>query len=178
MDGEVWTGKLDYTLLRPINIQFLVSLRYWRLFALFDLTLALVVLGAGITRAGMAANLSTLTGALVVFPYSSIRQHHVVYAFLLFFSALVFISAGVLFTWVFDALYQWRVIGWYLPRLAATDTHLGDPGWIMTTVPAQALAGDLSPALLAGATALALAMLVFASLLFRRALRRYTSASS
>ena len=36
MDGEVWTGKLDFTLLRPVNVQFLASFRRWRPFALVD----------------------------------------------------------------------------------------------------------------------------------------------
>ena len=28
MDGEVWTGKYDFTLLRPLDQQFLISFRY------------------------------------------------------------------------------------------------------------------------------------------------------
>jgi ABC-2 type transport system permease protein len=32
MDGEIWSGKFDFTVLRPLNIQFLVSLRKWRCF--------------------------------------------------------------------------------------------------------------------------------------------------
>ena len=36
MDGEIWSGKFDFTVLRPVNTQILVSLRKWRLFALFD----------------------------------------------------------------------------------------------------------------------------------------------
>ena len=45
MGGDVWTGGLDYTLLRPVNTQFLVSFRRWRLFSLLDLILGLGVLG-------------------------------------------------------------------------------------------------------------------------------------
>ena len=47
MEGEVWTGRFDFTLLRPVNTQFLASFAHWRLFALFDLVLGLGVLGAG-----------------------------------------------------------------------------------------------------------------------------------
>jgi len=43
MDGEVWLGTLDFTLLRPVDTQFLASFRQWRLFALFDLLLGLGV---------------------------------------------------------------------------------------------------------------------------------------
>ncbi len=52
------------------------------------------------------------------------------------------------------------------------------PVGLMTTVPAQALAGDLVPATLLGSVALAAALLAAASLLFRIGLRRYASASS
>ena len=50
MDGEIWTGKFDFTLLRPVSVQFLASFRHWQLFALFDLLLALGTLGAGIAQ--------------------------------------------------------------------------------------------------------------------------------
>ena len=30
MDGEVWTGTFDFTLLRPIDVQFLASVRHWQ----------------------------------------------------------------------------------------------------------------------------------------------------
>ena len=50
------------------------------------------------------------------------------------------------------------------------------PVGIMTTVPAEALTGALSPSRLAGSTALAL--LIGASALFRFGVRRYASASS
>jgi ABC-2 type transport system permease protein len=64
------------------------------------------------------------------------------------------------------------------------------PGWLrlvltwvvpvgmMTTVPAQALTGDLPAAMLAGSVAMAMILLAGASLLFRLGLRRYASASS
>jgi ABC-2 type transport system permease protein len=52
------------------------------------------------------------------------------------------------------------------------------PVGIMTTVPAQALTGALSPGLLIGSVALAVGFLVAASVLFRTGLRRYASASS
>src|SRR5690242_429946 len=29
MDGDIWTGKFDFLLLRPANIQFLTSFRNW-----------------------------------------------------------------------------------------------------------------------------------------------------
>ncbi len=175
IDGEVWTGKLDFTLLRPVNVQFLVSLRTWRLFALVDLALALGVLGVAMTRSGLA--LSPARG--LVFVIALFASLAVMYAILLAFAALVFLSAGVLFTWIFDALYQMAryPVGIYPSWLRLVLTWIVPVG-IMTTVPAQALSGEASPGLLAGAVALALGLLFAASALFRLTLRRYASASS
>jgi ABC-2 type transport system permease protein len=52
------------------------------------------------------------------------------------------------------------------------------PVGLMTTLPAEALSGSLSPGTLAAGLILALALLAAASLLFRHGLRRYASASS
>jgi ABC-2 type transport system permease protein len=52
------------------------------------------------------------------------------------------------------------------------------PVGLITTLPAEALAGRAEPAMLAGSAALALALLAAASALFCAGLRRYESASS
>jgi ABC-2 type transport system permease protein len=64
------------------------------------------------------------------------------------------------------------------------------PGWLrlvltwivpigfMTTVPAQALTGELTPAFLVGSIAVATLLVLTASFVFRFGLRRYSSASS
>ena len=62
MDGEIWSGKFDFTLLRPVNTQFLVSLRKWRLFALFDLLLGLGVLVVAVAQLGQALTAWQLAG--------------------------------------------------------------------------------------------------------------------
>ena len=175
IDGEVWTGKLDFTLLRPVNVQFLVSLRTWRLFALFDLALALGVLGTAITRTGLAMPPARWLAFLISL-FSSLT---IMYAILLLFAAFVFLSAGVLFTWIFDALYQMAryPVAIYPGWLRLVLTWIVPVG-MMTTIPAQALRGDVPPGLLAGAVALALGLLFAASAFFRLTLRRYASASS
>ncbi len=48
MAGDVWKGTLDFTLLRPVDMQFLTSFRRWRLFSLVDLGLGLGVLGVAV----------------------------------------------------------------------------------------------------------------------------------
>ncbi len=175
MDGEVWSGRLDFTLLRPVDTQFLASFRQWRLFTLTDLLLAFGVLAAALAQPG-----NTLTaGRVAAFAVALAAGLVILYALLLAFTALIFWSPGFLFTWLFDGIFQMAryPVGIYPGWLRLVLTWIVPVG-LMTTVPAQALAGDLAPATLLGSVALAAALLVAASLLFRVGLRRYASASS
>jgi ABC-2 type transport system permease protein len=175
MDGEIWQGTFDYTLLRPVNKQFLVSFRYWRIFALFDLVLALGVLIYAILLIG--TNLTVF--AVLSFVISLFASLVLLYAALLAFSSLVFLNSGFLFTWVINDLFQ----------LARYPVELY-PGWLriiltwiipvglMTTIPAQALTGKLSPWMLVIALTFSILAFVGASWLFNRGLKKYVSASS
>jgi ABC-2 type transport system permease protein len=103
----------------------------------------------------------------------------VLYAVLLAFTALVLWSPGFFFTWAFDAVFQMAryPVGLYPGWLRLVLTWVVPVG-IMTTVPAQALTGELPAGTLMGSLALALVLLAGASALFRGGLRRYASASS
>jgi ABC-2 type transport system permease protein len=175
IDGDIWSGRFDYTLLRPVDTQFLVSFRKWRLFSLFDVALGLGVLGVAVAQLQVTL---TLWQALA-FVLSLLAGLLILYAILLACAALVFRSPGVLFTWIFDGVFQ----------MARYPVHMY-PGWlrlvltwivpvgIMTTVPAEMLTGAPNLAVLAAALLFAAALTAGASWLFRRGMRRYTSASS
>jgi len=175
MDGEIWTGTFDFTLLRPVNAQFLASVRHWRPFGLIDLALGLGVLAVAVVQLG--ASLAPLR--LATFLLTLAAGISILYAILLAFSALTLWNPGFLFTWLFDGLFQMAryPVGLYPGWLRLVLTWVVPVG-VMTTVPAQALAGGLSTAMLAGSLLLALMLLAGASLLFRLGLRRYASASS
>jgi ABC-2 type transport system permease protein len=175
MDGEVWTGQFDFTLLRPIDVQFLTSFRHWRPLALIDLALGLGVLGTATYQLRLSLAFPHVATFLVTLGTGVTT----LYAILLTFSALVLWSPGFFFTWVFDAVFQMAryPVGLYPGWLELILTWVVPVG-VMTTVPAQALTGDLSVGMLAGSIALATALLVGASALFRFGLRRYASASS
>jgi ABC-2 type transport system permease protein len=175
MDGEIWTGQFDFTLLRPADPQFLASFRYWQPLALIDLALGLGVLGVGISQLHQSLMLLHLLAFLVTLTAGVT----ILYAILLAFSALVLWSPGFLFTWMFDALFQMAryPLGLYPGWLRLVLTWVVPVG-VMTTVPAQALIGGLSTGMLLGSVMLALAFFIGASALFRIGLRRYGSASS
>jgi ABC-2 type transport system permease protein len=175
MDGEVWQGTLDFTLLRPVDVQFLASVRHWQPFALLDLTLGLGVLAVAITQLG-----GTLAAAhLLTFSIALGAGLLVLYAVLLAFTGLVFWSPGFLFTWVFDGVFQMAryPVGLYPGGLRLVLTWIVPVG-VITTVPARALTGDLPAGLLIGSLVLAGMLVAGASILFRTGLRRYASASS
>lgn len=175
LGGEVWDGRFDFTLLQPVDVQFLVSTRHWQPLALLDLLLALGVLGAAISR--LEASL-TLGGALS-FALALLAGLIILYAILLFFTGLVFWSPGFLFTWVFNGIFQLARYplalypGWI--RLLLT---LIIPVGVITTIPAAALTGALSLPALLGTLTLAAILFAGASWFFRRAVARYASASS
>ena len=175
LDGEVWSGKFDFTLLRPVDVQFLASFRYWRPFALVDLALGLGVIGAAVVQLGQSLTLTHLATFLIALSAGVT----ILYAILLAFTGLVFWSPGFLFTWVFDSIFQMAryPVGLYPGWLRLVLTWAVPIG-VMTTVPAQALTGNLSAGMLIGSVVLATALLLGASTLFRSGLRRYASASS
>jgi len=175
MDGEIWTGKFDYTLLRPVDVQFLASVRLWQPLALLDLVLGGGVLIAAGVRLGHTMTFADVLSFLVALA-SGVA---ILYAILLAFSALVFWSPGFLYTWLFNALFQMAryPVGLYPGWLRLVLTWVVPVG-IMTTVPAQALSGDLPAATLAGSLALAVVLFAVATVLFRTGLHRYASASS
>ncbi|MFZ6029802.1 MAG: ABC transporter permease [Chloroflexota bacterium] len=175
MDGEIWSGRLDFSLMRPLNTQFLVSFRKWRYHALFDLALGFTV----ILIAAMRLHESLAVGNLLSFLLALGAGLAILYAILLAFSALAFFSPGVMFTWVFDGVFQMAryPLGLY-PRWLQWMLTWIVPVGVITTLPAQALNGAASPAALAGMLVLALLLCSTASLLFRYGLRQYKSASS
>lgn len=180
LDGEVWTGQFDYTLLRPVDVQFQASFRRWRPLAGIDLVLGLgVVVVAGewefVGRLGEAVSF----GQVLAFAVSLMVGLVILYAVLLAFAGLVFWNPTVLYTWVFDAIWQMAryPVGLYPGWLGLVMTWVVPVG-IMTTVPAQALTGGLRAGALIGSVVLALGFLAGATVLFRTGLQRYASASS
>ena len=175
MDGEIWQGTFDFTLLRPIDKQFLVSFRHWRFLMLLDLILSLGVLGYAIHL--LQTNLTIQ--AFLSFVITMLASVILLYSALLVFSALVFWNSGFLFTWVINDLFQLARYpveiypGWL--RLVLTWII---PVGLMTTIPAQALSGKLSWGWMGLTLLFTFGVLFAASWLFRQGLKKYTSASS
>ncbi len=175
LDGDIWTGRFDFMLLRPIPVQFLASFRRWRVLPTIDLMLGIAVVAIATTQ--LAQLLTPLH--ILTFLIALLAGMLILYAILLFFASCVFWSPGFLFTWVFDGLFQMAryPLGLY-PGWARLILTWLIPIGVMTTVPAQALTGDIPYMTLAGTVVVAIVLVIGASVLFQTGLRRYASASS
>ncbi|HEY4382899.1 MAG TPA: ABC-2 family transporter protein [Ktedonobacteraceae bacterium] len=175
LDGQIWTGRFDFTLLRPVPVQFMVSVRHWSMYALIDL-----VFGAGVL--GIAIHMlhqTVMPWQIVGFLLALVVSMGALYGVLLLFTSLIFWSPGFLFTWLFDSLFQMArypvdVYPFWVRLLLTWLVPVG----IMTTIPVQALTGSISPVLLLIVMVVVILLVLFASVVFHIGLRRYTSASS
>lgn len=175
LGGEVWTGNFDFTLLRPVDTQFLTSVRLWRPFALLDLAFGIGVLLVAASQLNQTIHL----GDVLLFMGMLACAVTVLYAILLIFTALIFWSPGFFFTWVFNSLFQMAryPVQVYPAWLRWVLTWIIPVG-IMTTIPSQALTGTLSAEVALGVLGLSIFLLITASALFRAGLTRYAGASS
>lgn len=175
IDGETWTGRFDYTLLKPVPIQFLVSVRKWRIWSFVDLALSLVVLGIALVQ----LNQRVTPVQLSLFLFSLFVAITILYAILLLLASVSFWGHGVPLDFVFNSFIQMGryPVGIYPQWLRLVLTWIVPVGFI-TTVPVQSVTGDVSLPILLGGAGLATGLVLLASLLFRTSLQRYTSASS
>jgi len=175
MDGDVWQGRFDFVLLKPASTQFLVSCRHWRIWALFDVAVSLLILGKAIADLGTVVSVVNL----LVFLLSLLMSMTIVYALLLLLTTGVFWYQGVPLIWIFNSVIQMGryPVGIYPGWFRAVLTWILPIGFI-TTVPVEALSGQLGLSTLLGGIGLAIGLLVLASVFFQVSLRRYSSASS
>jgi hypothetical protein len=166
-EGEIWSGNFDFTLIRPVNTQFLVSLRKWRLFSLFDLVPGLGILGIAIVQLRLALDPGRLLSAGAVCRRNDPVRH------LARFAALVFWSPGVFFTWFLMGCSRWQDIPGDVPRLLRL-ADLGGPSQDHHHRPASVLTALLLPDA-ACQPGVALTLTAGASLLFRLSLKRYAA---
>ena len=175
LDGSIWRGTFDFTLLRPVHTQLIASFQRWRPLALLDLLLGLGVLWLAGRELGYAMGVVQALAFVAALAAGTV----VLYSLLLALASLLFWSPGFLFTWIFDGIFQMAryPVGIYPGWLRLVLTWIIPVG-IMTTVPANVFRGAASWGMLAGSLFFAGLLFVGASALFNVGIRRYESASS
>lgn len=171
----VRTGQMDFTLLKPIDAQFLVSSRNLNIFPLLN-----VIVGIGLAAWAITGIPGTTTAGVLLGTVLIISALAIVYAiwFMLTTTAFWFVRVENI-TELFNGVFR-----------AGQFPVTVFPGWIrifftfvvpvafITTVPAEALIGRVNGAAAATGVGVALILLIVARLFWRWAVSSYTSASS
>jgi ABC-2 type transport system permease protein len=173
---DVRMGTLDFTLTKPADSQLLVSVKQVEVWKLVDTALGLVLMAAALAELGESI------GAVqaLLFGVALVAGGAMVYSFFLILATCTFWFVrleNILV--IFDAMWaagRWPV-AIYPPWLRYTLTFLV-PIAFATTVPAEALAGRLTLDTLAGAVALAVALLAVSRWFWRIGVRQYSGASA
>ncbi len=169
-------GSLDYTLLQPAPSMFLVTFSRITIWRMWDLLLSIVLIVAGVRTAGDVATplniltflLLTVSGAIVLY-----SLWIVLIAFTFWFTKFdnnvtilqALLDAGRYPVSVYPAWVQ--IIVTYLVPIA-----------VATTVPLQALRGDLSLGRVLNFLAVSVVAAWIASLVWKAGIQRYSGASS
>lgn len=175
-NASVRDGSFDYLLLQPVNSLFQVSFARLTVWRAWDLALALVLIVAGIGLSGQSATPAGVAGFVVLAASGAV----VIYSLWIVLIALTFwftkfdnnvtILQALLDTGRYPATVYptWlRVIVTFIIPIA-----------VATTVPLQALRGELSPAQVAAFLAVGAASFLAASQVWKYGVRRYSGASS
>jgi ABC-2 type transport system permease protein len=176
LTGQIRSGSFDYVLLKPIDAQAMVSASRYELWKIFDLLGAIAVAVYAFSRIGAPPTLGQLALGLGLFVTGIVAA----YALWLLVAAasfwvvrldnLMFLLGAVFDTarWpiqVFPGI--WRFVFTFVIPVA-----------VMTTYPAEALLGRLHAETAIATLAGSIVLLVVSRLVWRLAIRNYTSASS
>lgn len=173
---SVRDGTLDFVLTKPEDAQFLITI--WRadVWKIIDVLMGVIVLGAALARLGGSIG----PGEAAVFVLMLVAGGFIIYSFWLVLATLSFWFVRVEnILVIFQSMYEagrWPISlypGWL--RYGLTFVV---PVAFATTVPAEALTSRLSGWTMAGAVALAAALLVASRAFWRLGLRRYSGTSA
>ncbi len=168
------TGSMDFTLLKPVDAQFNVSTRYLNILRFPDLLIGLGLIGYA------ASALTVTLGGTLIAAVLYLSALTIVYCIWLALSTTAFWfvktqNVAELFNGIFGA-GRFPVSAFPLPvRFLLTFIV---PIALITTVPAQAMTGRLTPLLALASPLVALALFAATRWFWLRAVASYTSASS
>jgi len=175
-NASVRDGSLDYMLLQPVNSMFLVSFSRITVWRLADLVIAIVLIAVGVNMAGeittplniLMFTLLTISGSLVIY-----SLWIVLIAFTFWFTKFDN-NVTILQALTDTGRYPVTVYPWWLRVIVTYIVPIG----LATTVPVQALRGELTGwnvLVFLGVSAIAF---FIASRVWKVGVKRYSGASS
>jgi ABC-2 type transport system permease protein len=174
--ARIRDGSFDYILLKPIDAQAMISASRYEPWNLFDFVAAIAIAVYAFIRRGYAPTGLEIAAGLGLFVAGVIAMYSLWIAVA---AAAFWIGRLDNLQWLLGAIFDtarwpvqvfpgaWRIVFTFLIPVA-----------IMTTFPAMALLGRLELRTAAATIAGSLLMLLLSRLVWRAAIRSYTSASS
>jgi ABC-2 type transport system permease protein len=173
---RIRSGAFDYVLLKPVDAQFQISASRYEPWKVLDLGAAVVLAVIGFARRGEAPSLGDVALGLALLAAGVAAMYSLWIAcaaasfWVVRLDNLVYLLGSIfdIARWPIQVLPAfWRIVFTFVIPVA-----------IMTTYPAMALLGRLDARTALATAAGALAMVAVSRLLWRAAIRNYTSASS
>lgn len=175
LGGEIESGNFDFTLLRPMPVQFYISVREWSLWSIFNMAVGIGIMGFSVYQ----LNLVYKPLNIILFIISLINSQVIIYSIMIILSSVAFWYRGTFLLWIWGDIFQ---TGRYpvsiYPGLAKLVLTWIIPVGIIVTVPAEIIIGKADYYMFAGGILLAGVFFIMASAFFKRSLKKYTSASS
>ena len=175
MDGELWDGRFDYTLLKPVPVRFHISVRRWSPLAAVDVLLGLCVLGYAVSRLGLAWDPVRVLVFLGILGSGMV----LLYALMMMLASFAFWYLGTPLLWILDSVME---LGRYPVRLYPPFfRHLLTwllPVGMMISLPVESLMGRAPGWEMLLAPVVAAVFYAASCIFFRESLKRYASATS
>ena len=175
-NAGVRDGSLDYTLLQPVNSLFLISFTRVILWRVWDLALGLILIVVGFAMKGSGAPAGNVLGFVLLIASGAA----IIYSLWIVMLAVTFWfvkfdnNVTILQALLDSGRYPAMV---YPPWLRLVITYVV-PIALATTVPLQALRGDLSGWQVLGYLVVGAASVLVAARIWQAGIRRYSGASS
>lgn len=175
LDGELWTGGFDFTLLKPIPAQLYISTKNWSLLSLPDIVISiaiLVIAVRGLDNSPGPRNILAFTGYLAI-------ALLLLYSVMLLLASAAFWYLGTPLLWILNSVtelgrFPVNIYPVALKNLLTWVVPIG----IMITFPAEILLGTSDINHLWAGIILSVALFMAASAFFKVSVRKYSSASS
>lgn len=175
MDGEIEKGTFDYTLMKPINTQYYISIREWSIWSILHIIVAIGVLIIAINGMDMEIGVTTIA----LFLFALFVAMGILYSIMLILSSLAFWYRGTYVLWIMEDILQ---AGRYpisiYPRSLQWLLLWVLPVGFIVAVPAEVLVQKAQPLMLVAGFILMIVLFVCATIFFNRSLRKYSGASS
>ncbi len=175
LGGDLWTGKFDYILLKPIPSRIYISIKSWAPLVLIDMLISIIIIILAIVNNNQEV---TLMGT-IKFIISISESLIILYSILLILSSVAFWYLGTPLLWIFESFLEIGryPVTIYPPFFKFLFTWIVPVGFVVT-VPAKAIIGkaDVVELVIGGIFSIILYMVAVA--FYKKSVKRYEGASS